>query len=221
MGKVGLSDAFVYLKRFDELSNGQQYRAMLAQLLLGGCNVWIADEFCSNLDPLTANVVAARIQAAAREVGAALVTASSQPEPIIASLRPDKVIRLGSGRENEVLGGQDFIRMFKVATTRFSPPSLRVPHAVVSAARKMPLGGITVATGSRVEPGLLLLESESGSEVVRVVTSDRVKADEVPSARKGTARESSRRLKRSVPRLYSTTQAKTGWVTVLRVAPLC
>jgi ABC-type ATPase with predicted acetyltransferase domain len=29
LGIVGLSDAFVYLKRFRELSNGQQYRAML------------------------------------------------------------------------------------------------------------------------------------------------------------------------------------------------
>ena len=30
MGTVGLSDAFVYLKRFDELSNGQQYRRYLS-----------------------------------------------------------------------------------------------------------------------------------------------------------------------------------------------
>jgi ABC-type ATPase with predicted acetyltransferase domain len=35
MGLVGLSDAFVYLKRFAELSNGQQYRAMLTCLIFG------------------------------------------------------------------------------------------------------------------------------------------------------------------------------------------
>src|SRR5262249_48089782 len=33
MGTVSLSDAFVYLKRYDELSAGQQYRAMLAKLI--------------------------------------------------------------------------------------------------------------------------------------------------------------------------------------------
>src|SRR5439155_20933238 len=66
MGLVGLSDAFVYLKRFAELSNGQQYRALLAQLIASGCNVWIADEFCANLDPITGNVVAARLQQVSR-----------------------------------------------------------------------------------------------------------------------------------------------------------
>ncbi|HID31420.1 MAG TPA: ATP-binding cassette domain-containing protein, partial [Desulfobacterales bacterium] len=55
MGLVGLSDAFVYLKRFEELSRGQQYRAMLAKLLSARCNVWLIDEFCANLDPVTAN----------------------------------------------------------------------------------------------------------------------------------------------------------------------
>lgn len=39
MGLVGLSDAFVYLKRFEELSHGQKYRAVLAQLIEGGYNV--------------------------------------------------------------------------------------------------------------------------------------------------------------------------------------
>jgi ABC-type ATPase with predicted acetyltransferase domain len=62
MGLVGLSDAFVYLKRFDELSNGQQYRVMLARLIASGCNVWLADEFCANLDVVTANIVANRMQ---------------------------------------------------------------------------------------------------------------------------------------------------------------
>jgi ABC-type ATPase with predicted acetyltransferase domain len=54
MGMVSLSDAFVYLKRYDELSAGQQYRAMLAKLISGNSNVWLADEFCVNLDPIAA-----------------------------------------------------------------------------------------------------------------------------------------------------------------------
>lgn len=93
MGLVGLSDAFVYLKRFDELSNGQQYRVMLARLISGGCNLWLADEFCANLDPVAANVVADRMQRTARASGAALVVASSQPETFAATLKPDRVVR--------------------------------------------------------------------------------------------------------------------------------
>ena len=61
MGMVGLSDAYVYLKRYEELSNGQQYRAMLAGLITSAYNLWIADEFCANLDSITANLVSRRL----------------------------------------------------------------------------------------------------------------------------------------------------------------
>ena len=33
LSQVGLSDAFLYLRRFSDLSAGQQYRAMLADLV--------------------------------------------------------------------------------------------------------------------------------------------------------------------------------------------
>lgn len=122
MGKVGLSDAFVYLKRFDELSNGQQYRAMLAKLMVDGCNVWVADEFCSNLDPLTANVVSDRAQNTARELGAVLIVASSQPESIVEALRPDVVVRLGTALEHEVIEGLTFMKAIKsYSTVRIIP----------------------------------------------------------------------------------------------------
>lgn len=100
MGLVGLSDAFIYLKRFDELSNGQQYRAMLARLIVSGCNVWLADEFCANLDPLTANLVADRLQRIARQLGAVVIVASSQPETFAAALQPDTVVNLTTAWEH-------------------------------------------------------------------------------------------------------------------------
>ena len=50
LGTVGLSDAFVFLKRFSELSTGQQYRAMLGSLIARCANVWFVDEFCANLE---------------------------------------------------------------------------------------------------------------------------------------------------------------------------
>ncbi|MCA1625869.1 MAG: ATP-binding cassette domain-containing protein, partial [Acidobacteria bacterium] len=100
MGLVGLSDAFIYLKRFDELSNGQQYRAMLARLITSGCNVWLADEFWANLDPLTANLVADRLQRIARQLGAVVIVASSQPETFAVALQPDTVVNLTTAWEH-------------------------------------------------------------------------------------------------------------------------
>ncbi len=108
MGTVGLSDAFIYLKRFDELSNGQQYKASLARLIASGANVSIADEFCANLDSLTANVVSLRLRSLAKTLQAVLVVASSQPEAFLASLRPDIVLQLSSSTEHCLYDGEIF-----------------------------------------------------------------------------------------------------------------
>jgi len=100
-GIVGLSDAYVYLKRFDELSNGQQYRAMLAKLIAGGANVWLADEFCANLDSITANVVADGLQRIARQLGppwSCIFTATG----VRGRLRPDHVLQLTTGNGHTV-----------------------------------------------------------------------------------------------------------------------
>lgn len=126
MGTVGLSDAFVYLKRFDELSNGQQYRASLARLIASGRNVWIADEFCANLDALTANVVALRLSSLAKKLGAVLVIASSQPEPFIASLRPDIVLQLSSSTEHSIYDGEIFQQKLRLKAESWRIPRLRI-----------------------------------------------------------------------------------------------
>ena len=39
----------VFIKPFSMLSMGQRYRAMLADLLLSGADIWVIDEFCSIL----------------------------------------------------------------------------------------------------------------------------------------------------------------------------
>jgi ABC-type ATPase with predicted acetyltransferase domain len=56
--RVGLSEAFVFLKPFGLLSRGQQYRAMIADLMLRDDPVWLIDEFCADLDPVAASIVA-------------------------------------------------------------------------------------------------------------------------------------------------------------------
>lgn len=113
LGLAGISEPFLYLKRFKDLSAGQQYRAMLAQLLASECNIWIADEFCSNLDPITASIVSHNIQRIARKVGATIVAAAPHSMNFIFSLKPDKVIRLASASTYSIISGEDYCLTFK------------------------------------------------------------------------------------------------------------
>lgn len=131
MGLVSLSDAFVYLKRFEELSAGQQYRAMLAKLIAGRHNVWIADEFGVNLDLLAANCVAHRLNKIVRELKVALIVATPQPEATARSLRPDVVIRLTTAWEKEVLSGAEFLSRLPRASS-FRVPSLHLPKSTLN-----------------------------------------------------------------------------------------
>ncbi|MCD6506491.1 GNAT family N-acetyltransferase [Candidatus Poribacteria bacterium] len=139
MGLVGLSDAFIYLKRFEELSKGQQYRAMLAKLLSDRCNVWLIDEFCANLDPVTANVVAEKLQHTARQFGATLIVAAPHCEMFLTSLKPDLVLQLTSAWEHRIWDGQEFTK--RVSQLRDGPaangvPTLRLLPEFFSAVRR-------------------------------------------------------------------------------------
>lgn len=170
MGLVGLSDAFVYLKRFDELSNGQQYRALLATLITSGANMWIADEFCSNLDALTANIVAERLQQVARSLGATLVVASSQPETFAAALRPDTVVQLTTAWEHTIHSGHEFLKTVPQRRAIFDAPVLRLALAYlpdVRSGRKR----TTIRKGRfSFRPGLLVLSAGKDFELVNVTS---------------------------------------------------
>lgn len=133
MGTVGLSDAFIYLKRFDELSNGQQYRASLARLIASSANVWIADEFCANLDSLTANVVSLRLRSLTKRLGAVLVVASSQPEAFLGSLCPDVVLQLSSSTEHHIYDGETFQQKLRLKTESWAIPRLRMASRYLEA----------------------------------------------------------------------------------------
>lgn len=108
MGLVGLSDAYIYLKRYQELSKGQQFRAQLAKLIISGANVWVVDEFCSNLDPVTASVVSDKLQRVARSLGVTVIVAAPHVENFIFSLRPDWVLQLTSVWEHRRFLGREY-----------------------------------------------------------------------------------------------------------------
>lgn len=169
LGIVGLSDAFVYLKRFEELSNGQKYRAMLAQLVVGGYNVWLADEFCSNLDLLTAHIVADRLQRIARQLGTVLIVASSQPEMFATALQPDQVVHLTTAWEHRIVEGKKFVNTLPNRHTSAAPPTLRIAPEYLSAIRAGRKRSTIRKGRFLIDKSMLLLLTRTDTEAVNVI----------------------------------------------------
>ncbi len=91
LSKAGLSDVFSILNQPDRLSEGQRYRYRLARALISGAKVIFADEFCSNLDRITAAVIAHNIRRFARRSRRTFILASS-PADLLCDLLPDVVV---------------------------------------------------------------------------------------------------------------------------------
>lgn len=94
LNAAGLSEAQLYLRRFGELSNGQQYRAMLASLIDSGANVWVADEFLATLDVVTASVVAKNVRKHARRSGVTVLLGAAHIDSFVDVLQPDQVVEI-------------------------------------------------------------------------------------------------------------------------------
>ena len=91
LSRVGLSDAFSVLNRPGQLSEGQRYRYRLAKAMASDKRVIFADEFCSNLDRITAAVIAHNVRRAADETGKIFVLASSHDD-LLCDLRADVIV---------------------------------------------------------------------------------------------------------------------------------
>jgi ABC-type lipoprotein export system ATPase subunit/GNAT superfamily N-acetyltransferase len=102
LARVGLSEALLFLKPFEMLSRGQRYRAMLADLILQDHDVWLIDEFCSDLDPLSARIVASRLRETVREERRIAFVAAANNSHFIHALRPNQVLMLRTGRDAAV-----------------------------------------------------------------------------------------------------------------------
>lgn len=80
LAKAGISDAWIYIRKPSELSDGQRYRLKLAKVLETDADVWIADEFGAVLDRVTAKVIAFNVQKVARERGKTLLVATTHTD---------------------------------------------------------------------------------------------------------------------------------------------
>ena len=171
LGLAGLSEPVLYLKRFEELSRGQQYRAMLAKLITSKSNVWIADEFCTNLDAATAGQVSDNVQRIARKVGATVIAAAPHCENFIRALRPDKVILLTSNWEYSILSGDQYLADMDNSLLRKGVlPRLRVTPDLFLDVKLRTKKFIVRKGRSRAELGILILFDGRDSVAVRVTS---------------------------------------------------
>lgn len=79
---AGLNDAYLFIRKPSELSDGQRYRFRLAKLIESGAKVWIADEFLAVLDRTTAKVIAFNLQKIARRAGATVLVATTHSDMV-------------------------------------------------------------------------------------------------------------------------------------------
>lgn len=79
---AGLNDAYLFIRKPQELSDGQRYRFRLAKVIESGAKVWVADEFLAVLDRTTAKVIAYNLQKVARKLGATLIVATTHTDMV-------------------------------------------------------------------------------------------------------------------------------------------
>lgn len=91
LSRAGISDAWIFLRKPSELSDGQRYRLKLAKVLESGADVWIADEFGAILDRVTAKSVAFNMAKVARREGKTFMVATTH-EDMLEELCPDVFI---------------------------------------------------------------------------------------------------------------------------------
>jgi len=88
---AGLNDVFCVLNQPARLSEGQKYRFRLAMALAAKKKFVFADEFCSNLDRISAAVISYNIHKFAKRNNVTFILASAH-EDILADLEPDVLV---------------------------------------------------------------------------------------------------------------------------------
>jgi len=101
LSKVGLNDAFLFLRTYKQLSDGQKYRYKIAKMIESKAQFWIMDEFAATLDRDTAKIVAFNVQKLARQQGKAVLAATTHTD-LSEDLHPSVHIHKRFGKEIKV-----------------------------------------------------------------------------------------------------------------------
>jgi uncharacterized protein len=106
---AGLNDAYLFIRKPSELSDGQRYRFRLAKAIESNADVWVADEFMAVLDRTAAKVIAFSVQKTARKTGKTVIVATTHTD-MVDDLSPDLFIekrymqKLRIEKQNELAG---------------------------------------------------------------------------------------------------------------------
>lgn len=101
LSAAGMSEAFLFMRRYRELSDGQKYRYRLAKMLGEKADAYFIDELCTNLDRVMAKVIVFNLQKWARRENKMVVAASTHHD-IIEDLNPDILIFKGFGEDAQI-----------------------------------------------------------------------------------------------------------------------
>ena len=77
---VGLNDAFLFLRKFKELSDGQKMRYKIAKLIHENHQFWLIDEFCATMDREMARIISFNIQKICRRLRKGLFVATTHTD---------------------------------------------------------------------------------------------------------------------------------------------
>jgi len=98
LSKLGLNDAYLFLRTHEQLSDGQKYRHKIAKMAETQAQFWVLDEFAATLDRDTAKIVAHNLQKLARRQGRAVLAATTHTD-LFEDLNPSVHIHKRFGRE--------------------------------------------------------------------------------------------------------------------------
>jgi ABC-type ATPase with predicted acetyltransferase domain len=101
LSKVGLNDAFLFLRTYSQLSDGQRYRYRIAKLIESGKQWWLMDEFAACLDRDTAKIIAYNLQKIARQQGKAVIAATTHSD-LQEDLKPSVLVHKRFGEEIKI-----------------------------------------------------------------------------------------------------------------------
>lgn len=77
---VGLNDAFLFLRKYKELSDGQKRRYKIAKLINLDKKIWFFDEFMATLDRETAKIISFNLQKIARKLNKTIILATTHTD---------------------------------------------------------------------------------------------------------------------------------------------
>lgn len=98
LSQVGLNDAFLFLRPYSQLSDGQKHRYQTALLAASDKPFWIIDEFTSTLDRDTAKILAFNLQRLARKLGKTVIAATTHQD-LLRDFAPNVHIHKRYGKE--------------------------------------------------------------------------------------------------------------------------